>query len=115
MGRGGHILGSVMNKYLLKNTAVQRAEAKLREASSFYSLASRLRELISAQSGNCGGVNPYPISGGICKHWDRGDVEAVIAAVHSGQDCTSEALRIWTKEGGMRLHTFRRVRDRELN
>jgi hypothetical protein len=115
MGRGGPILGSVMNKYLLKHTAVQRAEAKLREASSFYSLASRLRELISAQSGNCGGVNPYPISGGICKHWDREDVEAVIAAVHSAQNCTSEALRIWTKEGGMRLHTFLRVRDRLLN
>ena len=104
-----------MNKYLLKHTAVQRAEAKLEEASSYYKLASRLRELISAQSGNCGGINPYPVSAGICNHWERGDKDSVVGAVHSAQDCTSEALRIWTKEGGMRLHTFLRVRDRLLN
>ena len=104
-----------MNTYLKRQTAKTRAESHIRQAKDQYSLASRLRELISQQWGDNGLPRRFPVSGGTCDHWPRGDSNAVLAAVREGDALCSESLRIWQKEGGMRVHTWRRMRDSILD
>lgn len=54
------------------------------------------------------GMNPYPISGGVCDHWPREVSDTVIAFVHAKQVAISAALECH-KKAGCRTHTFRRI------
>lgn len=91
-----------------------RAITELQAAKRHYMVASRMRELLSEQWGDNGSPNRYPVSGGICEQWPREQANEVVEYVHKAQACTDEALRIWTKEGGMRTHTFRKAREIHL-
>lgn len=67
--------------------------------------ASSLRDSISVEYGNEGGMNPYPISGGICENWSRDDKDKVIALVQMENKAINESL-VWWKANGRRRHTW---------
>ena len=92
--------------YLQKRIAYRNVEMHLAVRKHFLSLASELRETIAQQSGDNGGVNRFPISGGICEHWHEFQKDAVCECVRAANEATDQALKCH-KRAGRRTSTFR--------
>jgi hypothetical protein len=92
--------------YLTKLRLANQSLELLRQRKFWQEQASRVRALISKQSGDNGQPNPYPISGGICEHWKPFQKDAVLYCVEQQNRCTNEALECHRKSG-RRDHTFR--------
>lgn len=92
--------------YLQKRIAYRNVSCHLATRQHFLSLAREVREAIAKQSGDNGGVNRFPISGGICEHWDQWQKDAVIECVVAANEATDRALACH-KRAGRRVSTFR--------
>lgn len=96
--------------YLQKIIAARESALFFALAQDYRKLAAELRTECSRQMGDCGGVNPYPVSGGICEHWHRWQKDAVCYAVRRAQDLEDASLKEWQK-CGRRAHTWRAMRE----
>lgn len=92
--------------YLTRIRLADEALELLRQRAFWKLEASKLRELISQQSGDNGFPNRYPVSGGICEHWKPFQKDAVIYCVEQQNRCTDAALKAHLASG-RRPHTFR--------
>ena len=71
-------------------------------------LESKVREQLAKQFGDNGFPNRFPISGGICDHWNCKLADELISIVHLKQDLADESLEHW-KRAGRRANTWRKA------
>jgi hypothetical protein len=71
--------------YLQKIALKEESKLHIANAIAHQNIAARLRHHLSAQLGDNGWPNRYPISGGICNHWPEWAKDAVVASVHKAQ------------------------------
>jgi hypothetical protein len=96
--------------YLQKITLQMESNLHLTNAVAHYAIASTLRSHISKQFGDNGGMNRYPVSGGICNHWPEWAKDAVVASVHKAQAELDNSLTKH-KQIGRHLDTWIRIRN----
>jgi len=96
--------------YLEKITLGEESKLHLSNAIAHYATASKLRSHLSQQLGDNGGVNRYPVSGGICNHWPEWAKDAVVASVHKAQAELDLSLTKH-KQIGRRLNTWIKMRN----
>lgn len=97
--------GGVMN-YLQKQTANKLVRSFLSHAKELREIAEIHRELIAEQSGCAEGLNRFPVSGGICDHWDDWQKESVLSPLRKAQDIEEKALKVHCASG-RHAKTFR--------
>jgi hypothetical protein len=87
----------------IKKLLIIESRALLAVARIHRIAASRKRKAIGGNPG----LNPYPISGGICENWTKEEKESVLRSVYASQDAQIESLALW-KAAGKRVNTWRR-------
>jgi hypothetical protein len=102
----------IMKKYTYSQKIVFliKSESLLHHAKSLSNALSTLRKCFGDQFGDSGGLNRFPISGGICEHWPEWAKKEVIDLVHEYQSTLDESVRHWF-DCGKRLHTWRELKD----
>lgn len=95
--------------YLQKIALYDESKLHLANAVAHQDIASKLRANLSKQLGDNGGMNRYPVSGGICNHWPEWAKDAVTASVHKAQ-AEMELSLTKHKQCGRRLDTWLRMK-----
>jgi len=94
-----------------KIIAQQHAIDLLNQVALLTTITNGRRKIISAQYGNEGGLNPYPISGGICEHWPRDMKDWVTQGVIAAQEYIEESLDLWKQSGKQRATWLRKKNE----
>ena len=96
--------------YTQKIVFLIKSESLLRHAKNLSGACFTLRKSFSKQFGDAGGLNPFPISGGICEHWPEWAKNEVVQSVHEYQSTLDESLKYWIA-CGRRVYTWRKLKD----
>jgi hypothetical protein len=101
-----------MKKYTYSQKIVFliKSESLLHHARSLSTATSTIRKCFADQFGDAGGLNRFPISGGICEHWPEWAKNEVVQSVHEFQDALDESLKLWLA-CGRRAYTWRKLKD----
>lgn len=83
------------------------SEEYLKRALDWSRFAIALREDYAQTYGDNGGINRFPISGGICDHWPRNKKDNVIKAVRHRQKLIDLSLKAWKAIGRRRITWLR--------
>ena len=86
------------------------AEEYLERALDWSRHAIALREEYSQKYGNMGGLNPHPISGGVCDHWPNDKKDNIREALRKRYVLIDASLYAW-KCIGRRRSTWLRKKN----
>ena len=96
--------------YTQKIVFLIKSESLLHHAKNLSNASSTLRKCFADQFGDAGGLNRFPISGGICEHWPEWAKNEVVQSVHEYQSTLDESLKYWL-DCGRRAYTWRKLKD----
>jgi hypothetical protein len=91
-----------------KETCLANRDAALANARACRIFECKSRAAARKEYGDAGGVNPCPVSGGLCTGWPREVSAEIMEALHAKQDWVALALA-WHTLAGRRDHTFRHL------
>lgn len=91
-----------------KGTCLKTRDRCLANARACLIFERKARAAAANEYGDAGGINPFPVSGGICNHWPQEVADTVIEPLHLKQDWLSAALA-WHCLAGCRSATFRNL------
>lgn len=89
------------------------AEEYIERALDWSRFAISLRKEYSKKYGDNGGMNPFPISGGVCEHWPRDKKDNVAEALRKRHQMISESLKAWKSTGRRRI-TWLRLKEKMM-
>ena len=96
-----------------KRHRVMTAEEYLERAMDWSRHAIALRKEYSQKYGDNGGINPFPISGGVCEHWPRQKKDNVAEALRKRHEMITDSLEAW-KATGRRRVTWLRLKEKMM-
>jgi hypothetical protein len=98
-----------MNTHTQKQIDYRKSMAYLNLSIDLENLENETRKRIGLDFGKCEGMNPFPVSGGICDHWPQSKKDELIEVVHAKQDAWDDSLKHWLMSG-KQAKTWRAVK-----
>ena len=89
-----------------KAECIAARDAALANGRACRILAGRANSAARKEYGDKGGLNPCPISGGVCEEWPRDVIDGITDLLHAKEDWNALALA-WHILAGNRAATFR--------